>query len=183
MVTRRAELHIRKVYTLAALVTACGALMFGQGQGKHFGWGNGNPMGGFGLGAPQLERLAEYLNLTDQQVADARAIFEAARLEEDKIQPDPKDLRDQITALVRKTTAEYDAGIQPLLAAHTAAEAQELAIKTRAMNRFWNLLTADQRIKAEEMEKFLKAPPVNQGSAGKENGNNGNGKGKGKNGN
>ncbi len=149
--------------------------VFAQGQGKQ--------LGGFGLGGPQLERLAEFLNLTEQQSKDAQAIFEAARAEEEKIETQSGDVRQQIADLIKTSTAEFDSKIQVLITAYTTAEAQEFAIKARAMNRFWNLLTPEQKQKAEELDKFLKASPGNNGK-GKgnngQNGNNGKGNGNGK---
>jgi Spy/CpxP family protein refolding chaperone len=168
--------NINRVFKLVVFVAVSAALAFGQGQGKHLGATKAKGIGGFGLGAPQLERLAEFLNLTDQQLKDAQAIFDAARADEEKLETQADDVRQQIQDLIKSSTSEFDTKIQALLTAYTTAEAQELAIKTRAMNRFWNLLTPDQQQKAGELQKFLK-PPAGNSASGKENGNKGKGNG------
>jgi hypothetical protein len=66
------------------------ALIFAQGQGKHLGATQAKGIGGFGLGEPQLERLAEFLNLTAQQLKDAQAIFDVARADEEKLRLRPR---------------------------------------------------------------------------------------------
>lgn len=167
-------MHMSRVFKLAALAAICSALAIAQGKGQS-GAAKGRGFGGFGLGGPQLERLAEFLNLTSQQLEEARAVFETARAEEDQLETQAKEIQQQIQELIKASTAEFDSQIQALLTAHTEAEVQELAIKARAMNRFWNLLTPEQQQKASELEKFLKPPA---GDSGKEKGNKGN-KGKG----
>ncbi len=143
--------------TFAVVLALTAGAALGQGQGRGRDKAKDNQIGGFGgLGAPRLERLAEYLGLTDQQLKDAQAIFEAARAEEDKIEPQLSETREKIQALVKASTAEYDAQIQALITSYTALEAEELKIQTRAMNRLWNLLTVQQKDKAEELDKFLK---------------------------
>ncbi len=165
-------MNISRVLKLMVFLAVSAAVVFAQGPGKHLGATKTKGIGGFGLGGPQLERLAEFLNLTDQQLKDAQAIFDAARVEEEKIETQAGDVEKQIQDLIRTSTAEFDSKIQALLSAHTAAEAQELAIKTRAMNRFWNLLTPEQQQKAGELEKFLKPPGNEKGNKGKGNGKN-----------
>jgi Spy/CpxP family protein refolding chaperone len=161
------------------VILALGAVpAFAQGQGKHLGATKAKGIGGFGLGGPQLERLADFLNLTEQQLKDAQAIFETARTDREKLETQTGDIKQQIEALIKTSTAEFDTKIQTLVTAYTAAETQELAIKARAMNRFWNLLTPEQKQKAEELDKFLKAPGGNSGEDKSNNGNNGNAKGK-----
>jgi Spy/CpxP family protein refolding chaperone len=157
---------ISRILKLVLLFASSTALVFAQGQGKHLGATQAKGIGGFGLGGPQLERLAEFLNLTDQQLQDAKAIFEAARVEEEKIETQAGDVQQQIQDLIRTSTSEFDSKIQALLTAYTTAETQELAIKTRAMNRFWNLLTPEQQQKASELEKFLKAPKGKEAGSG-----------------
>ena len=157
-------MNIRRILKLTVFLALSAAVVFAQGPGKHLGATKAKGIGGFGLGGPQLERLAEFLNLTDQQLKDAQAIFDAARVEEEKIETQAGDVQQQIQDLIKTSTAEFDTKIQALLSAYTAAEAQELAIKTRAMNRFWNLLTPEQKQKAGELQNFLK-PPSGKGKA------------------
>ncbi|HOL73289.1 MAG TPA: Spy/CpxP family protein refolding chaperone [Bryobacteraceae bacterium] len=157
---------MRRVFKLAAVAAISSALAIAQGQGRQLGAAKGKGFGGFGgfgLGAPQLERLAEFLNLTDQQLEQARAIWETARAEEDQLETEAGKIRQQIQELIKAPTAEFDSQIQALLTAYAEAEAQELAIKARAMNRFWNLLTPEQQQKASELEKLLKPPAGNSG--------------------
>lgn len=172
-------MHMSTVFKLAALAAICSALAIAQGKGQS-GAAKGRGFGGFGLGAPQLERLAEFLNLTDQQLEQAQAIFETARAEEDQLETEAKEIQQQIQELIKASIAEFDSQIQALITAYTEAEAKELAIKARAMNRFWNLLTPEQQQKASELEKFLKPPAGKSGKekGNKEKGNKGKGPGK-----
>ncbi len=144
-------------FAVVLALTAGSALGQGQGRGRAKEKEKQTQTGGFGgLGMPRLERLAEYLGFTDQQLKDAQAIFEAAQAEEDKIEPQLTETREKIQALVKASTAEYDGQIQALITSYASLEAEELKIQTKAMNRLWNLLTVQQKDKAEELDKFLK---------------------------
>jgi Spy/CpxP family protein refolding chaperone len=171
--------NIRKTLVFVALSAA---LACGQGNGKHLGAGQENPvggLGGFGLSSVQLDRLAEYLGLTSQQLADAKALLDKARADEEAPGTQSGDIAQQIRDAIRSSTGNFEAQIQALISSYTAAEAQELLIRTRFMNAFWNLLTPDQQQKASDLEKFLKPPASNSGTPNGPKGNNGKGNGKG----
>jgi Spy/CpxP family protein refolding chaperone len=167
-------------FMMLTAVTAAVIFAQGQGQGKPPEATGMKGLGGFGLSSVQLERLAAFLGFSDQQLKDAQAIVDQARADEEKLATQTQDVQQQIRDLVQKSTAEFDAGIQALISTYISAEAQEMAIRLKAMNRIWNLLTPDQQKKADELRQFLKPPAGNSGNPGNGGGPKGNnGKGKG----
>jgi periplasmic protein CpxP/Spy len=95
------------------------------------------------------ERLAQKLNLTDAQKQQAKAIFENARMT-------ARPLRQQLMQDRQALRAAAKAGnngttIQQLATKEGNLLGQMVAIRTEAFGRFYQLLTPEQRAKADQM--------------------------------
>jgi Spy/CpxP family protein refolding chaperone len=168
-----------KVTKFLLFTAATAALVFAQGNGKQLGTGNARGLGGFGLSSVQLSKLAEYLGLTSQQLAQAQSLLDQARAGQEALDTQSGDIAQQIQDLIRSSTGNFEAHIQALISSYTAAESQELLIRARFMNAFWNLLEPEQQQKASDLEKFLKPPAGSSATPKGPQGNNGKGNGKG----
>jgi Spy/CpxP family protein refolding chaperone len=105
---------------------------------------------GFGMGEHMLGFFADYLNLTDAQQAQVKAILQKER-------PAMKPLfqqSHQIDLQLREyAQGTYDEAKVRALAAQKAQVEVELTVqKTRIHNELFQVLTADQQAKMKEME-------------------------------
>jgi Spy/CpxP family protein refolding chaperone len=97
-------------------------------------------------------RLAQKLNLTDAQKAQAKTIFQQAR---ESAKPIREQLRQNRQALVAAAKADKsNADIQKLAAVQGKLRGQMLAIRTETFAKFYNnVLTPEQRAKADQMQQ------------------------------
>jgi len=106
--------------------------------------------GEFGMGGHMMKFFADYLNLTDAQQAQAKAILE-------KEHPVMKPLFHQSRQLERQLNqyaeGTYDEAKVRALAAQKAQIEVELTVqKTRIHNELFQVLTADQQAKMKEFQ-------------------------------
>jgi Spy/CpxP family protein refolding chaperone len=135
----------------AALATLTAGIIFAQGTGS-----NSQP------GVPKapeerrsvtghLEHMAQALNLTDSQKEQARMIFQRAR---DSAQPVRQDLKRNREKLTAAAKAGGSAGeIQRLASEQGRLLGQMVAIRTEASAKFYQMLTPEQRVKADQMQE------------------------------
>ncbi len=98
-----------------------------------------------------LDRVAQELNLSDTQKQEARAIFQQARQSAQPVRQQLKQNREAVTAAVKAGSS--DAGIQKLATEQGSLLGQLVAIRTEAASRFYQLLTPEQRAKADQMHQ------------------------------
>jgi len=111
-------------------------------------------------GAPEVKRghwdlnhLTQALNLTDSQRAQAQTIFQNARQSAQPIREELKQNREKLTAAAK--ISKNEAEIQKLAGEQGRLLGKLIAIRTEASAKFYQILTAEQRVKADEMhERF-----------------------------
>jgi Spy/CpxP family protein refolding chaperone len=99
-------------------------------------------------GARRLEFVSGYLNLTDTQKTQAKAIFEDTRTAAQPVMDDLKSLHDQMaTAVKANNTATIDS-----LSLQVGKDAATLAaLRMKGLARFYAILTPEQQAKAEKL--------------------------------
>jgi Spy/CpxP family protein refolding chaperone len=101
-----------------------------------------------------LERMAQALNLTNTQKDQARVIFQQARQSAEPIRQELRLNREKLTAAAK---ADKSAGeIQKLAAEQGRLIGQLVAIRTEASAKFYQILTPEQRVKADQMHEEFK---------------------------
>jgi Spy/CpxP family protein refolding chaperone len=139
----------------------------GFGPGPGFGAGPGGACAGAGLGAGpgqqrayghhggpghRFGRLARYLELTDEQLAAAQAIFEAAREESAAVREAQRTLHEELAALLDGDDPDPAAVGELVLALHDNRAAVK-AVHDAAFEDFKALLTAEQLAKLEKLQE------------------------------
>jgi Spy/CpxP family protein refolding chaperone len=99
----------------------------------------------------RLEHMAQNLNLTAAQKEQARMIFEHARQSAQPILGELRQNRMALTAAAKGGASESD--IQRLANDHGRFLGQLVAIRTEASAKFYQLLTPEQRAKADQMHE------------------------------
>lgn len=136
---------------IAALVI--GATIFALGQGHP---GQGERMHG---GGPEemIEHLSRELNLTDAQKEQAKAILQAQRASEEERHTKLDDIRKQIDAAT--ANGQFDeAQVRPLANQQAQLMADQMVDHLRTHSKLFGLLTAEQRVKADQMMKMHGEP-------------------------
>jgi periplasmic protein CpxP/Spy len=100
------------------------------------------------------KRMMERLNLTDAQKAQAKAIFQQAK---QNAQPLKQQLKQNRAALSASVKANDEAQIHSLSLQRGKLEGQMLAIRSEARAKFYAGLTPDQRTKADQMRRQVRA--------------------------
>jgi Spy/CpxP family protein refolding chaperone len=94
-------------------------------------------------------RLAQALNLTDAQKAQAKTIFQQARESAKPVREELKENREALAAAVK--AGKKDADLQKLAMEQGKLRGQMVAIRTEAFAKFYQTLTPEQRTKADRM--------------------------------
>ena len=132
---------------IAALVI--GATIFALAQGHP---GMGEKMRGGGPG-DMVEHMSRELNLTDAQKEQVKAILEAQHATEVERHAKLDDIRKQIDAATAK--GQFDeATVRPLANQQAQLMADEMVDHLRLHSKIYDLLTAEQRTKADQMMKM-----------------------------
>jgi periplasmic protein CpxP/Spy len=98
-----------------------------------------------------LEHMAQALNLTDSQKERARMIFEHARQSAQPIRQEVRQNREKLTAASKAANSEDE--IRKLADEQGRLLGQLVAIRTEASAKFYQLLTPEQRVKADQMRE------------------------------
>ncbi len=126
-----------KLLTVALLLSATAALA------QRGGHGPGGPRGN------RIDFLATVLSLTDAQKTQATAIFEAAETASTTLR-ETQALQRQALIDAAKSNAA-DAAIDQLAATLGSTSGQLAAIQTKALAKFYALLTTEQKAKFDEL--------------------------------
>ena len=137
---------------IAVLVISVAILALGhgfQGPGGH-GGGEGPPHG------DMLEHMARALNLTDAQKQQVKAIMDSVMPIADGYHAKLEEIHKQIGAAT--ANGQFDEAQVRTLANQQAQLEADLQVEhLRAMSKVYSILTAEQRVKAEEMHKQMGA--------------------------
>jgi protein CpxP len=99
----------------------------------------------------RMARIAQQLNLTDDQKQQAKTIFQQAR---QTAQPVREQLKQNRQALADAAKAgNSDAAIQQLAARQGSLLGQMVAVRTEAFAKFYATLTPEQRTKAGQLQQ------------------------------
>jgi Spy/CpxP family protein refolding chaperone len=109
----------------------------------------------------RFQRFANYLGFTLEQRQQAKAIFQEAKAAADPIRPQVKAGREALAAAVK--TGKGGAEIERLSAQQGVLMGQLIAIRTKAMEKVYALLTPEQRQKADELQNNLRQRMQNRG--------------------
>ena len=125
-----------------------------QGPGGH----PPPPPGQGGPGGPRGEDpMFRELNLTDAQKQQIKTLREKARTDSEAYHDQLEASRDQMRALV-EASAFDEAAVRALLAKEAQAETELKQIRIRTDNAIYNVLTAEQKAKLEELRRDHKPP-------------------------
>ena len=104
--------------------------------------------------AGMMSRLNQLLNLTPDQQAQAKTIFQNARASAQPLRAQVRDARLALANAVKSGVP--DAQIDQLSNNAAQVSAQLIAIRTKAFEKFYNILTPDQKDKLNgAMDQFL----------------------------
>jgi len=98
-------------------------------------------------------RVMQALNLTDAQKQQAKTIFQQARQNAQPIAAQLQQNRDALAAAVK---ANQTAQIQALATAQGSLRGQVLTIRAGALAQFYQILTPDQRTKADQVQQRIR---------------------------
>ena len=106
---------------------------------------------GFMRGHLDLDHVAQALNLTDSQKVQARTIFQQARQSAEPIRQELRQNREKLSAAAKVSNSEGD--IQKLANEQGRLLGKLIAIRTEASAKFYQMLTPEQRVKADQMHE------------------------------
>jgi Spy/CpxP family protein refolding chaperone len=137
----------------ATALAACGLLL---AQGSTTPTATPAPAPGAGM-AGHLDKLAALLNLTDDQKTQVKTIFQTSLDQAKPLFTQMRDNRKAIETLVKSgTTENFDQQLQALANTQAGLTSQMTVIYAKGMAQVWNLLTADQRQKADQLHQLLR---------------------------
>ena len=95
-----------------------------------------------------MQRLSSRLNLTADQQTQAKAIFQQSRAQMKTLAPKLREERQAISAAVKSDNEQQ---IDQVLNQDAQLNAQARAIHAKAMAKFYQLLTPDQKARFDQM--------------------------------
>ncbi len=94
-----------------------------------------------------MQRLSTRLNLTADQQQQAKAIFQQSREQMKSLQPQLKNEHQAISAAIKSDNEQQ---IDQVLQQNAQLNAQARAIHAKAMAKFYQILTPDQKAKFDQ---------------------------------
>jgi Spy/CpxP family protein refolding chaperone len=95
--------------------------------------------------------MAQALNLTASQKEQARTIFESARESAKPIRDELRMNREKLRAAAKEGKSESE--IQKLASEQGRLIGKMVAIRTESSAKFYQILTPEQRVKADQMHE------------------------------
>ena len=135
----------------AVVLALGGGTVFAQASGTTPAPATGNQ--GVGVRAPLRHRLIQALNLTADQKQQAKSIFQQARQTAQPVAQQARENRQALEAAVKANQADQ---IRQLAVTQGNLQGQLLAVRSEAMASFYNILTPDQRAKADQIVQHVK---------------------------
>ncbi len=127
-----------------------------QGPGGH----QPPPPGQRGPGGPPRgeDPMFSQLNLTDAQKQQIKALHEKARTDSEAYHDQLEGSREQMHAIVEAATFD-EAAARVLLAKEAQVETELKLIRIRTDNAIYNVLTAEQKAKLDQLRRNHMPPP------------------------
>ncbi len=94
-----------------------------------------------------MQRLSTRLNLSTDQQQQARTIFQESRTQMQALAPQLKQERTAISAAIKSDNEQQ---IDQVLQQNASLNAQARAIHAKAMAKFYQILTPDQKAKFDQ---------------------------------
>jgi Spy/CpxP family protein refolding chaperone len=138
-----------------AALAACTGLALAQGPPEGFGQGQGPGFGNEGMGgrgprADRAERISSALKLSGEQKTQVKKIFEGAAEQSKPLQAQLIENRQALAQLIQSGASDFDQKLQALATAQASATSQLTVIQVKSLAQTWNLLTPEQKKKAEQ---------------------------------
>ncbi|HWD00119.1 MAG TPA: Spy/CpxP family protein refolding chaperone [Candidatus Sulfopaludibacter sp.] len=108
----------------------------------------------FGQVNHRHHKMMQSLNLTDVQKQQAKTIFQQSR---QSVQPVAQELKQNREALASAVKANDTAAIEKLSATQGQLRGRMMAARAEAMAKVYQILTPEQRAKAEQMRQTVKS--------------------------
>ena len=140
--------HLLRIATVAALATG-----IALAQAPDAGGQAASARAPQGLRTAVHRRLLQALNLTDAQKAQAKSIFQQAW---QTAQPLAQQAKQNREALAEAVKANDTAQIRQLATTQGNLQGQLLGVRSEAMAGFYNILTPEQRAKADQIRQKVK---------------------------
>lgn len=142
--------------TLAALTLSAAVMAHSGFDGDHHRKGYGHHKGGHHQFderhmEKRLGKMQRYLELTDTQTEELKALFEEQQ-EQRAGQPPKRSLRSAMMQL-RPDAEGYDAQVQQLIEQHQAQVAEHIQSRAAFQKAFYNILEPAQWEKLQEMKE------------------------------
>lgn len=137
---------------IAAVAALAGGMAFAQTQTNNSQPAPAEIHQGHRAGARgRLQQLAQSLNLTDSQKQEARTIFQQARKSARPVRQELRQSREALSAAAK--AGKTNADIEQLAGNEGRLMGQLAAIRTEASAKFYQMLTPEQRAKADQMHQ------------------------------
>ena len=101
-----------------------------------------------------MDRVAQALNLTDAQKAQAQTIFQQAKMSAEPIRQELRQNRERLSAAAKMSNNEAD--IQKLATEQGRLLGKLIAIHTQARAKFYQMLTPEQRVKDDQLHQQMR---------------------------
>lgn len=101
-----------------------------------------------------VDRVAQALNLTDAQKAQAQTIFQQAKMSAEPIRQELRQNREKLSAAAKMSNNEAD--IQKLATEQGRLLGKLIAIHTEARAKFYQMLTPEQRVKDDQLRQQMR---------------------------
>ncbi|MBL8190600.1 MAG: Spy/CpxP family protein refolding chaperone [Acidobacteria bacterium] len=144
------------VIAVAGFQLNAGTAFAQQRPGSHDGPPPGQ-RGPGGPGGPGGDRIFERLNLTDAQKQKIETLREQQHNESEPLHEQLQGLHEQMRAIVEAKTFDETAA-RALLAKEAQLETELKLIRIRTDNAVYNLLTAEQKAKLDELRRNQRGP-------------------------
>ena len=135
----------------AAAATLAAGIVFAQAPTGNSQPGASTQRGRGGFKRWNLEHIAQALNLTDSQKEQARTIFQQARQSAEPVRQELRKNHETLAAAAKAGKSESD--IQNLANERGRLLGKLVAIRTVASAKFYQMLTPEQRVKADQMHE------------------------------
>jgi periplasmic protein CpxP/Spy len=123
------------------------------------------------FGPPPIERMAHDLNLTDEQLTQVKAIFDAQRTVVEPLMKQMGEYRKQLDTAT--ANGQFNEEQVRAIAQQQAQTAAQLTVENeRTKAKVYNILTPEQRELAKQMHHRHVGPPRGPRSGGDESANN-----------
>jgi Spy/CpxP family protein refolding chaperone len=138
---------------LSVLTLLIGVAVFALGKGEavmaHLQHRGDGPRG---MGPEMIDHIARELNLTDTQKTQVKSLFEAGHATLVPLQQKIGEVRKQLEAAT--ANGQFDeTQVRALATQQAQLQAETIVEHERMKSKIFALLTAEQRVKAEEMHK------------------------------